>query len=194
MCRFNVRSSYIPQQWDASVVFSLFVTQTWLYGSWRRKGVPFWCWAMCSLHLHHLKSLSELAALCWLPCPSPCPWTRLFFILFVLLPLCALVKRGRGSLLFRLTGFWVTEVKYHLCSVLQLRSPLFFPLTSFPTFSLAQHTFQQSGAVYHLPLCCLWTSVCVCVCVYVFHTIKLTEYSSQILISVIPFLMLKWVN
>ena len=93
------------------------------------------------------------------------PRTRLFFILFVLLPLCALVKRGRGSLLFRLTGFWVTEVKYHLRSVLQLRSPLFFPLTSFPTFSLAQHTFQQSGAVYHLPLCCLWTSVCVCVCV-----------------------------
>lgn len=45
---------------------------TYLYGNWHI-GVPFWCWAMCSFHLHHLKSRNELAAICWLSFSSPVP-------------------------------------------------------------------------------------------------------------------------
>lgn len=52
--------------------FSPLIIPTCLYGNWHI-GVPFWCWAMRSFHLRHLKSQNELAAIRWLSFSSPVP-------------------------------------------------------------------------------------------------------------------------
>lgn len=113
---------------------------------------------------------------CSLLASLPFPRARLSFILFVLSPRCARVKRSRGCLLAQTytVSCLIGSAPPSLCSPASVPFCSLLSLTSFPIFSLTSLAYLPPEWCQEPSSPLLSLNFCVCV----FHTIKLTKYSS----------------